>query len=178
MAKTCNNTSAGQIIRDGESVLVIERRNYPEAYALPAGHVDEGEPFSKAALRETREEVGFSVEGNKLVFREDIDNPCKREGGTHHRWGVYDASSFTGEFKAGSDAKKCRWVTRQELARMAERTEYFMRKYDIPYTEVGKLTRAIFGADPSQKRTDSEWKEQMGLEPVWYYMLKKIGGFF
>ncbi len=48
-----------------------------------------------------------------------------------------------------------------------------MKKYGIPYDNVGKLTVAIFGNDPALKNTDPEWKEQMGLEPVWYYILKK-----
>jgi len=174
MAKVCDNTSVGQIIRDGDKLVVIERRNYPEAFALPAGHVDKDTTFADAASRETKEEIGVSIVENRLIFREDIDNPCKREDGLHHLWEVYEAADWQGELKAGSDAKAYRWVTLRELRKMAERTEYFMKKHKVLYDEVGRLTRAIFGVDPVQKKTDSEWKEEMGLEPVWYYMLKKI----
>lgn len=175
MTKACDNTSVGQIIRNGNRIVVIERRNYPEAFALPAGHVDKDTTFADAVARETKEEVGVSIIENKLIFSEDIDNPCKREDGTHHFWEVYEATEWQGELKAGSDAKAYRWVMLAELQQMAKRTEYFIKKYNVPYTEIGKLTTVIFGNDPVQKNTDREWREQMGLEPVWYYILKKIG---
>ena len=179
MAKICDNKSVGQIIRDGEKIVLIERKNYPESYALPAGHVDADINFADAAIRESQEEVGVTILENKMVFREDIDNPCKREGGSHHLWEVYDAVKWNGELKASSDAKSYLWADTDALIRLARRTEYFIQKYGIPYTEVGKLTVAIFGADPNLKTTDLEWKAEMGLEPVWYYILKEhiLGSF-
>ncbi len=176
MSKTCNNTSVGQIIRDGEKIVVIERANYPEAYALPAGHVDDTDvDFSHAMTRELQEEAGILVLENKLVFKEDIDNPCKRAGGSHHLWEVYKAVRWSGTLKAGDDAKKADWFKPEELKKIAQRTEYFMKKYGIPYDRVSELTIAIFGKNPEDKATDPEWKEEMGLEPVWYYILKKVG---
>lgn len=175
MAKLCDNTSVGQIIRGGEKIVVITRKNYPEAYALPAGHVDGDPNFTDAMIREIKEEAGLLVEENKSVFRESIDNPCKREGGSHHLWEVFEALRWSGELKAGSDAKEARWFSSADLKRIAERTEYFIKKYGISYEQVGKLTVAIFGKNPEDKATDPEWKEEMGLEPVWYYILKKLG---
>ena len=172
--KICDNTSVGQIIRNGKKIAVIERINYPEAYALPAGHVDGDRSFTAAMLREIEEEAGLLVEENKSVFKEDIDNPCKRTGGTHHLWEVYEALRWSGILKAGSDARKARWFSAEELKKIAERTEYFMKKYGIPYDHVGELTIAIFGKNPEDKATDPEWKKEMGLEPVWYYILKKL----
>jgi len=175
MVKICDNTSVGQIIRDGNKIVVIERANYPEAFALPAGHVDGDPNFYDAMLREIKEEAGLEVEENKLVFEEDINNPCKREGGTHHLWKVYEALNWSGELKAGSDAKKAVWFSPAELQKIAARTEYFMKKYGISHDKVCELTVAIFGKNPEEKATDSEWKQEMGLEPVWYYILKKLG---
>src|SRR3989344_1740666 len=184
MAKICDNTSVGQIILNGGNIAVIERHNYPQAYALPAGHVDgplrqsESEasdtPWSAGVERECLEEVGLKILKNKLVLKKELDNPCKREGGSHHLWEIYEAIAWRGELKAGDDAKRAFWKTPEELRAFAARTEYFMRKYDLPYSEVGKLTRAIFG-DPAAKQTDPEWISEMGLEPVWYYILTKVG---
>lgn len=175
MARPCDNTSVGEIIegRDGR-VVIIERANYPESYAMPAGHVDGEAVWNAGIKRECREEVGLDILNDELVFGEDIDNPCKRDGGTHHVWKVYHTTSFTGELKAGDDAKKAYWKTLDEVKTIATRTEYFMKKYNIPYTQVGALTRAIFGDNPAEKKTDLEWKADMGLEPVWYYFLKKL----
>ncbi len=172
MSHGCNNTSAGQIIRRDGKIAVIERMYYPESFALPAGHVDDGEDFATAAIRETAEEVGITIDENRLVFTEDIDNPCKR--GPRHMWRVYDAVRHHGALKAESDAKEARFVTLDELQNMARRTEYFMKKYNIPYDRVGELTIAIFGKNAADKATDPEWSADIGLEPVWYYMLKKL----
>jgi len=177
MAKRCDNTSVGQIIRLYNGDLVyIERKSYPQAYALPAGHVDGDNPWSAGVERECKEEVGIEIVKNTLVFKEEIDNPCKREGGSHHLWEVYQAEEWNGEPNAGDDAKAAYWGSAEKIGELARRTEYFMAKYGIPYDGVGALTRAIFG-DPALKNIDPEWVSEMGLEPVWYYILKKLGDF-
>ena len=119
MSKKCDNTSVGQLIynKDGDLVL-IERFNYPEAFALPAGHGD-GMLLAEAAKKESLEEVGALILENKLVWSGKIDNPCKRAGGDHHVWEVYQAVSWSahsagsgqGELRAGSDAKKFFWCS-------------------------------------------------------------------
>ena len=170
MAKICDNKSVGQLLYHDRHLVLIKRKNYPQAYALPAGHLD-GDEFLAGALRETEEEVGVIVTENKLVWKGLVANPCKRDGGTYHEWEVYKAQSWKGEPKAGSDAKEFLWVLPAELKRLAERTEYFIKKYQTD--DVGALTKAIFG-DPAEKKTDPEWIAEMGLEPVWYFILKEL----
>lgn len=174
MPKICDNKSVGVIIEDNHGVsALIERENYPEAFAPIAGHVD-GTAEDEAAKNEAKEEGGLTLGEFTKVFEEDISNPCKREGGSHHFWTVYESHSWTGELKASSDAKKAHWMTPEQVRRIAARTEYFMRKYGVGYEDVDRLTRAIFG-DPEKKLTNPEWKREMGLEPVWYYIYKKLG---
>lgn len=178
MPKRCDHTSVGQIIWDASGrILTIDRHNYPQAVALPAGHVDGDGCFAEATLRETKEEVGVVIpeEKNCLVFQEKIDNPCKRKDGTHHLWGVYEARTWNGEVRAGSDAKNFRWLTPTELQDLAFRTQQFSEKYEISCEQVGHLTKAIFRDDPTGADTDLGWLRNPGLEPVWWYMLKKIG---
>jgi len=165
------------VIARAKKIVVILRRNYPEAYALPAGHLDGDADFKVAAIREAQEETGIVVSSAIQMWSSEIDNPCKR-GGSKHRWEVYYANHWSGELKAGDDAKKAVWMSIDDLRRLAERTEYFSRyKYQIPWYQVGALTRAIF-SDPANPKTDPEWKEQMGLEPVWYYILhRSLPGF-
>ncbi len=176
MPKTCDHTSVGVRIYRGDQLLMIERYNYPKAYALPAGHRD-GDSFEKAANREASEEVGITITQSEPEFAREIYNPCKREDGDYHNWETYRALKWSGEVKAGSDAKRFFWASPKEVKRLAKRTEYFMEKYEIPYSRVGELTLAIFGNPQSaeQNRTDEEWYWGMGLEPVWYYILKNIG---
>jgi len=172
MLKLCDHQCCGTIIRQANKILMIERNNYPQSFALPAGHLD-GDAPEIASVKECREEVGVEVLNQKLVFFDNLDNPCKREGGNQHAWSVFQAIDWQGQPMAGSDAKSFRWTTLDQLKKMVERTEYFMKKYKLEAIQVGDLTRAIFG-NTNEGKIDSEWLAEMGLEPVWYYILKNI----
>src|SRR3989344_456590 len=142
--KICDNKSVGQIIYKGPEILLIERRNYPRSYALPAGHLD-GDDFETAALRETKEETGIVITKNKLVWEGKINNYCKRQNGSYHQWAVFQAEEWSAEAVAGSDAKKVFWAPIDSLKKMALRTAYFLEKYKLNYEQVGELTGKIFG---------------------------------
>lgn len=174
MTKRCDNKSVGLLIEDERGrMAVIFRKNYPQAYAPIAGHVDGDDPRD-AAKKEAVEEGGLALGRFVKIFEENIPNPCKREGGTHHVWTVYEVYGWDGEFHSGSDAKETRWLERAELERIAKRTEYFIKKFGVRKNDVDRLTRAIFG-NSQQPATDPEWEKEPGLEPVWYYILKCLG---
>ena len=174
MATTCDNKSVGLIIEDERGrMAVIFKRNYPKSYAFIAGHVD-GIDVKEAARKETLEEGGLTLGRFVEVFHENLSNPCKRSGGTRHNWTVYETYDWDGEFRASSDAKEARWMEPQEFKKIVARTEYFMKKLAVRWDNIDELTRAIFG-DPATPRTDPEWEQDPGLEPVWYYILKRLG---
>jgi 8-oxo-dGTP pyrophosphatase MutT (NUDIX family) len=59
------------IIRRGDELLLVLRSHtgYEDGnYCLPSGHVEEGESFSHAAVREAREEVGLELDQNEVGF--------------------------------------------------------------------------------------------------------------
>lgn len=170
MAKTCDNKSVGTIIRKGEEILMINRHNYPEAFALPAGHLD-GDSPDFASGKECKEEVGVQVMKQRMLHEGEINNLCKRLGGTHHRWYLFEATEWSGEPAAGSDAKEFFWASPKKLRGYAARTEYFFKKHNLVWSQVGELTLAVFGK-PEDKNTDLEWLANPGLEPAWYYLLK------
>lgn len=175
MAKRCDNKSVGVLIEQDGRWAMVFRINYPRSWAMIAGHVDDHGSEREAVAAESLEEGGLTL-GTfyPLNFREDIENPCKNEGGSHHVWTVWGAQTWAGELRASSDAKEARWMTQEELLQLAARTEYFMKKFGVPYTDVKGLIVAIFG-DPSHPKEDPEWTRDPGLEPVWYYILKKLG---
>ena len=60
---------AGCVIEKDSKYLLVQEKQQ-KAYGLwnlPAGHVDEGETFEEAALRETVEETGYTVELDKKL---------------------------------------------------------------------------------------------------------------
>jgi 8-oxo-dGTP diphosphatase len=82
-------------------VLMVERRNAPQGWALPGGFVDVGETVEEAALREVREETGLEVE---LVRQFHVYSDPKRDARGHTASVVFVARGW-GKPKAASDAK-------------------------------------------------------------------------
>jgi mutator protein MutT len=70
------------ILRDQDKVLLLRRFNtgYEDGkYSLPAGHVDAGETFTEALVREVAEEVGVVFEATDvhvahIMHRKSIDS--------------------------------------------------------------------------------------------------------
>ncbi len=143
---TCNHTSVGIFVwRDDGALLLIERAQFPKGFALPAGHVDEGEEYVKAAERELREEVGLKAVELELLAEGKKENPCKREGGTWHYWRLYQTTVLGEISRNREEVKSVGWYTKEEVAKLAERTREYL---------VGNIA-------------EDAWNESPGLEPVW-----------
>jgi len=169
MSKSCDNKSVGVIIKNADGKFaVIKRKNYPVAYAFVAGHLD-GDTPEDAAVKEADEEVGIKVKSLEKKLEDKFQNPCKREGGSWHEWHIFEANEWSGELKAGSDAKDAHWLSSGELKTLADRTHLFLEKSGIPLEELNRIT-ALVSDNP-------EWQEEPGLEPVWVVMLEKMNIF-
>jgi len=100
------------IIRFGDRVVLIRRRNEPLGWALPGGFVEYGESVEDAVRREMREETGLEL-ANLRQFH--VYSDPKRDPRGHCVSVVFSADGV-GEPAAGDDAGEVRLVGLDDLA--------------------------------------------------------------
>jgi ADP-ribose pyrophosphatase YjhB (NUDIX family) len=153
MAKICDHTSVGMIVKNGDKILLIERARFPHGFAIPAGHVDGDPTFEDAARRELKEEVGLDTLNLKLVAEGRKENKCRREDGTWHFFKIYQCET-SGEINRSHDeTKQAGWYTPEQVAALAKRTEKYLKR------EV----------------SEEDWQKAPGLEVVMCEWFKQLG---
>jgi len=88
------------IIQNGDSLVLVKRKNPPHGWALPGGLVEVGETVEEAAVREIKEETGLELINyfQWHVFSEPQRDPRQ------HTVSVCFAGEGRGELTAGTDA--------------------------------------------------------------------------
>jgi 8-oxo-dGTP diphosphatase len=107
MARSENVTLTNMcMVVDGTRVLVQNRVDpHWSGYTFPGGHVEKGESFTDAVIREVREETGLTIEAPKLCGIKDWP-----EGdGSRYMVLLYRADRFTGTL-ASSGEGEVSWV--------------------------------------------------------------------
>ncbi len=170
MAKKCDNTSVGILVRNGGKILLIERKQYNFGFALPAGHGDGDSPLV-CAKKELGEEVGLVQEEGVVVLEMKLTNPCKREGGTYHNWSVVQAVKWSGDVnieQPDDEAKSYLWADKEKISSIAKRFEDFAGSIGIELkTENLPTVVKAVNENPA-------WSENPGLEPPMYFLFKAL----
>ena len=116
------------MVTDGEGKVLVQDRVDPDwqGVAFPGGHVERGESFTDAVIREVYEETGLTVSRLTLCGIKD----WTRDDGTRYMVLCYKTSSFSGKLTS-SDEGEVRWVPLRELPemRLAEGMENVLRLF-------------------------------------------------
>lgn len=157
MSKICDNLSVGVIIRDNSgNIALLKRAKFPVGISPVAGHVDDHGSPEQAAKDETSEEMGLTVLDLKKtkIYGRLVNNVCRREGGDHHTWYVYETTVEDTVLRPSEDETKgASWYDQNQLQAFADRTKAYHE---------GKISEA-------------EWEENPGLEDVWVSFLSELG---
>jgi len=99
------------MIMDGTRVLVQNRVD-PDwsGYTFPGGHVEKGESFTDAVIREVREETGLTIESPRLCGIKD----WPEEDGSRYIVLLYRADRFSSTL-ASSGEGEVSWVALDAL---------------------------------------------------------------
>lgn len=126
--------AVGAIVFHRGQILLVRRGHPPSQgqWAIPGGRVKLGERLAEAAEREIREETGLSIRaGQPVVTFEVIDRDAN--GSVRYHYVIVDlaATYLSGVIRAGDDALQARWVSQNDLARMAvnQKTRQILKKF-------------------------------------------------
>ncbi|HUC90130.1 MAG TPA: NUDIX domain-containing protein [Patescibacteria group bacterium] len=138
------------LIFDAQGRLLLQKRSAkmkdsPNKWDFSvAGHVDEGEDYQQAALREAREEIGLELAGLKPLAKFYTDKV--KDGDRVRRFNTVFIATTNQELHPDSnEVAEVRWFSRSELDGMVERSpQDFTTTFVAKYSELSRLTAGIF----------------------------------
>ena len=99
------------LVRDGGRILLQDRAKADwHGVTLPGGHVEPGESFVGAAVREVQEETGLTVLDPRLCGVKQFP----MDGGARYVVLLFCATRFTGELRSSAEGRMF-WARREEL---------------------------------------------------------------
>ena len=100
------------MVYDNQGNILVQDRLDPDwpGVTFPGGHVEPGESFTKAVIREVWEETGLTIEHPRLCGLKQFPE----EDGTRYIVMLYKTNQFSGELRSSREGNVF-WIKRDEL---------------------------------------------------------------
>ena len=100
------------MVYDNAGNILVENRKDPDwpGLCFPGGHVEPGEPFLEAVIREVWEETGLSIQTPKLCGTKQFET----EKGERYVVFFYKTNRFSGELHSSEEGEVF-WVSKNDL---------------------------------------------------------------
>ena len=117
------------MVYDNQGNILVQDRLDPDwpGVTFPGGHVEPGEAFTKAVIREVWEETGLTIEHPRLCGLKQFPE----EDGTRYIVMLYKANQFSGELRSSCEGNVF-WIKRGELENypLAETFDQLIRVFE------------------------------------------------
>lgn len=129
------------IVEYENGIVLIERKNAPEGWALPGGFLDYGESGREGSIREVKEETGLEFKPIKLLgeYSEPTRDPRQ------HNLSLVYVGKGQGELGAFDDAKNSKIVTPYKALQMDLAFDH--REIIMDYVNDSMIRRLQFQKD-------------------------------
>lgn len=128
-------------VLNSKGEILIQKRNdnlkrNPGKWAFTGGIVDTGETSISGAIRETKEELGISIDIDKI----ELLLSFKREHGFVDVWLIKDDIDIKDVVLQEKEVSKIKWVSIEELKHLID-TEQFVKSVELYYELFVKLLK-------------------------------------
>lgn len=101
------------MVQDDNGNILVQDRKKPDwpGLCFPGGHVEPGESFVEAVIREVREETGLTIENPTLCGTKQFQT----DNGERYVVLLYRASRYSGELQSSEEGEVF-WIPRDSLS--------------------------------------------------------------